>query len=86
MPPHALAILADAAGGSLRSLRLDFRCDMPLPPNVLNSFTKLVKLDMAHACPFSNDVTGLSPNSLESLRELHLSGASSFLNALSVLR
>ncbi|KAF8530004.1 hypothetical protein JB92DRAFT_3139371 [Gautieria morchelliformis] len=86
MPSHALTLLATAAGDSLLSLKLDFRLDTSLSPNVLNSFKKLTKIDMCLPCDFSDDNTGLQHDTLATLQELHLTGSSSFLETLSVLR
>jgi hypothetical protein len=86
MPSHALTLLATAAGDSLLSIKLDFRLDAPLPPNVLNSFKKLTYIDMGLPCEFSSDYTGLRHDTLATLQELHLTGTSPFLDILSVLR
>ena len=86
MPSHSLALLANAAGESLRSIKLDFRPDLPVPPNILTLFKQLVNLDMTHSCPLSSDTTGLEPDTLATLQELHINSSSSFLRTLTVLR
>jgi hypothetical protein len=88
MSIKAFTLLAEAAGNSLVSItKLELRYSSErLPPAVLNSFKKLIKLDITASPQVEAVHTELDPESLPNLRELRLCGASGFLDMLSVLK